>query len=106
VVTTPGDVTMSDADGLMGMVSQSVMATLGGFPDRVAQSPTAMAAMELARSIDQGPETYRFQAALVKELRECMAELWSAAESAGQVEDDVDDLAARRAARRADADAV
>ncbi len=86
------------------MVSQSVMASLGRMPDRVAQSPTAMACLELARSIDQGPETYRFQAALVKELRDCMAELEARTDATGTVEDDVDDLAARRAARRADAD--
>lgn len=95
---------MSDDARLMGMVSQSVMATLSSFPDRVAQSPTAMAALELARSIDQGPETYRFQAALVKELRDCMTELHAKAEDSGQVEDDVDDLASRRTARRAGAD--
>lgn len=84
----------------MGKVSQSVMATLSEFPERIAQSPTAMAALELARSIDQGPETYRFQAALVKELRECIAELWSAATALSPVEDEVDDLTTRRAARR------
>lgn len=64
-----------------------------------------MAALELAASIDQGPDTYRFQAALVRELRDCMADLQKAAEAAGTVEDDVDDLASRRAARRAGADA-
>lgn len=80
-------------------------ATLAGFPHSVSQSPTAMAALELAASIDQGPETYRFQAALVRELRDCMAELKSAADALGVTGDDVDDLAARRAARIAGADA-
>lgn len=97
---------MSDGETGIGPVSQSVTTLLGSLPVTVAESPTAMAAVELARSIDQGPDTYRFQAALVRELRECVAELRSAAEAMGSTEDDVDDLAARRAARRAAADAV
>lgn len=64
-----------------------------------------MAALALAESLDLGTETYRFQAALVRELRDCMAELAKAAESGAEAGDDVDDLAARRAARRAGADA-
>lgn len=82
------------------------MGLLESLPVTVAGSPTAAAAIELARSIDQGPEAYRFQAALVKELRECCAELRAAADAMGSTEDDVDDLAARRVARRAAADAV
>lgn len=97
---------MGDGQHDQGPVSQSVMTLLGSLPVSVAASPTALAAAELARSIDQGPETYRFQAALVRELRECCAELRAAAEAMGSTEDDVDDLAARRAARRAAADAV
>lgn len=97
---------MSDDRRSPDTVSQSVTAMLASLPSSVATSPTALATLELARSIDQGPDTYRFQAALVRELRESVAELRAAAEALGDTEDDVDDLAARRVARRAEADAV
>ena len=84
-------------------VRDSVLLALADMPDSVRCSPTAMSLLELATSIDQGPETYRFQAALVKELRDCMAELAAASSNAAPVEDDVDDLASRRAARRSGA---
>lgn len=86
-----------------GRVARSVETTLAGLPDAVAQSPTAMAALELAESIDQGPETYRFQASLVRELRECVADLVSTATALRPMEDEVDDLTARRDARRSGA---
>ena len=86
-------------------VRQSVVLALSEMPRAVAHSPAAMAALELATSIDQGPETYRFQAALVKELRDTVSALRREANELGESGDDVDDLAARRVARRAAAGA-
>src|SRR4051812_2105508 len=77
----------------------AVRAELARLPDELRTSASAMAAQELAKSIDLGTETYRFQAALVRELRETMD--WLAAKAPPEVEGDaVDDLNARRAARR------
>ena len=49
----------------------------------------------------KGTETYRFQAALVRELRECLAALAALAPPEQEEGDPVDDLTARRTARRA-----
>lgn len=81
-------------------VFKAVLRDLAKLPEELRTSSAALAAQELARSIDQGPETYRFQAALVRELRETMDSL--AAKAPPQIEGDtVDDLNERRAARRA-----
>jgi len=72
---------------------------LDELPDDVARSATAAAALRLADSIDQGVESYRFQAGLVAQLRECMAELDAKAPAKNEG-DTVDELNRRRAARR------
>jgi hypothetical protein len=80
-------------------VRAAVELQLDELPDDLAQSPTAAAALRLADSIDLGVETYRFQSALVGQLRECMAEL--AERAPAKVEGDpVDELAEQRTARR------
>jgi hypothetical protein len=80
-------------------VRDAVERQLDELPDDVARSATAAAALALADSIDLGTESYRFQAGLVSQLRECMNEL--IAKAPAKVEGDrVDDLNARRAARR------
>ena len=71
------------------------------FPAELRQTATAAAAEGLARSLDLGTETYRFQAALVRELRECMTALADMAPPEAKEADPVDDLNAKRAARRA-----
>jgi hypothetical protein len=82
----------------------AVRRELADLPESLQQTATAAAAEGLARSLDLGTETYRFQAALVAQLRECMAEL--TAKAPAKVEgDSVDDLNARRAARRVAASA-
>lgn len=80
-------------------VLQAVLADLAELPERLQTCTTALAAQELAKSIDQGPETYRFQSALVGQLMACMAELRELAPPA-EDGDTVDELNAKRAARR------
>jgi hypothetical protein len=82
------------------MHQDAVQDALRRLPEDLATSPTAVAALGIARSLDElGVDSFRFQAGLVKELRECMAEL--AAKAPAKAEgDSVDDLAAARAARR------
>jgi hypothetical protein len=85
-------------------VLAAVLRDLDRLPEELRESTAAMAAQELAKSIDLGPETYRFQASLVRELRETMDSL--TAKAPPKVEGDaVDDLNARRAARRSAASA-
>lgn len=80
-------------------VRDAVEAELAGFPEDLATSSTAASALRLADSIDLGVETYRFQSALVAQLRECMTELRALAPP--KVEGDhVDELNDKRAARR------
>lgn len=75
------------------------MLDLADLPERFRYTATALAARALAESIDQGPETYRFQSALVGQLMACLAELRELAPP--KVEgDSVDDLNAKRAARQ------
>jgi hypothetical protein len=82
------------------LVRKAVETELEGFPADLRASATAAAALRLADSIDLGPISFRFQAGLVSELRECMTEL--RAKAPAKVEGDkVDDLLARRARRRA-----
>lgn len=80
-------------------VRDAVELMLDELPDDVAASPTAAAALRLADSIDLGTEGYRFQAGLVSQLRECTAELRALAPAKTEG-DSVDELNARRAARR------
>lgn len=79
----------------------AVRRDLDALPDHLRQTTTAASAEGLARSLDLGTETYRFQAALVRELRECMTALAEMAPPEAEEGDPVDDLTARRAARRA-----
>lgn len=82
-----------------GPVRAAVLRDLADLPERLQQSATALAAQALAESIDMGPETYRFQSALVGQLIACMAELRALAPP--KVEgDSVDSLAAKRVARQ------
>jgi hypothetical protein len=80
-------------------VRDAVELMLDELPEDVAASPTAAAALRLADSIDLGVDSYRFQAGLVAQLRECTAELRAMAPAKTEG-DRVDDLNARRAARR------
>lgn len=80
-------------------VLDAVLLDLAELPERLQHSATALAARALAESIDQGTETYRFQSALVGQLMSCMAELREMAPPKAEG-DSVDDLNARRAARR------
>jgi hypothetical protein len=85
-------------------VREAVEAELARLPEELATSATAASALLLADSIDMGRASFRFQAGLVKELRECMSEL--AAKAPAKPEGDhVDELNERRAARRRSASA-
>lgn len=96
----PGSDGPSPADSVLA----AVLRDLDRLPEELRESTAAIAAQALAQSIDLGPETYRFQASLVRELRETMDSL--AAKAPPKVEGDaVDDLNARRAARRSAASA-
>ena len=82
-----------------GPVERAVEADLAELPEELQHSSTAALARALAQSVDIGSETYRFQAALSAQIRECVTELQEKAPR--KVEGDrVDDLNARRAARR------
>lgn len=85
-----------------GPVLAAVLADLADLPERFRTSTTALAAQALAQSIDQGPETYRFQSALVGQLLACMAELRELAPPKAEG-DTVDELNAKRATRRREA---
>jgi hypothetical protein len=88
-----------NADDTYSVVA-AVKRDLARLPEELQTSATAIAAIRLAESIDLGTETYRFQSALVGQLRECLTEL--VAKAPPEVEGDaVDDLNTRRAARRA-----
>lgn len=90
----------SQFDDAPRTVLGAVLRDLAGLPESLRVSATALSAQALARSIDQGPETYRFQSALVGQLMACMAELRELAPP--KVEGDtVDELNAARARRRA-----
>lgn len=80
-------------------VRDAVEMQLDELPEQLAKSPTAAAALRLADSIDLGVESYRFQSALVGQLRECMNELREQAPAKSEG-DTVDELNAKRAARR------
>lgn len=80
-------------------VGEAVLRDLADLPERLQQTATAAAARALADSIDQGPDTYRFQSALVGQLMACMAELRDLAPPVVEG-DSVDELNAKRAARQ------
>lgn len=85
----------------MGALVEAVLRDIERYPEVVRGSSTALAALALAECIDH-PKAAMAVAPMVKELRECMAEL--AEKAPPQTEGDtVDDLTARRATRRADA---
>lgn len=95
---------MTDSDDPLGGVGPHLAAVrrdLDQLPAELRATTAAAAAEGLARSLDLGTETYRFQAALVKELRDCMTALQAMAPPKVEEADPVDDLNARRAARRA-----
>lgn len=90
---------------------EAVRRDLGAMPNGIATSTTAIAALGLAKTIDELPvrDLFRFQSALVAQLRDCMSELTTRAaalaESTSGAEGDasasvVSDLASRIAARR------
>lgn len=79
----------------------AVRRDLSHLPEWISDTTAAAAAEGLARSLDLGVETYRFQSALVRELRDCMTALADMAPPVAEEGDPVDDLAAQRAARRA-----
>jgi uncharacterized Zn finger protein (UPF0148 family) len=84
-----------------GNVEQAARRELDGMPAELRDGAVAMAVLELARSIDLGAYSFRFQSGLVSELRDAMKELRDKAPS--EERDPLDDLAARRAARRGSA---
>jgi hypothetical protein len=85
-------------------VRKAVEQELARLPEELATSATAASALALADSIDLGTDTYRHQPALVGQLVDCMEKL--AEKAPAKVEGDrVDDLNARRAARRSAASA-
>lgn len=87
----------------MGEVVGAVQRDLERLPEVLQGSSTALAALALADAIDY-PRAAMALAPMVRELRECMAEL--AAKAPPQAKGDpVDDLTAARAARRASASA-
>lgn len=79
----------------------AVRRDLEQLPMELRETTIAASAEGLARSLDLGTETYRFQASLVKELRDCMSALAEMAPPKVEEGDPVDDLTAKRAARRA-----
>lgn len=81
----------------------AVRRDLERLPDDLRCTSTAAAAEGLARSLDLGTETYRFQASLVAQLRECMTELAAKAPIQQEEGDPVDEFTAKRSARRAGA---
>lgn len=81
-----------------GSVEQAARREIDAMPLEVRDSAVAMAVLELARSIDLGSYSFRFQSGLVKELRDAMNELREKAPS--EERDALDELADRRAARR------
>lgn len=85
-------------------VRSAVELMLDELPEDLAATPTAAAALRLADSIDLGVESYRFQSALVGQLRECISELREQAPAKSEG-DTVDELNAKRAARRSAASA-
>jgi hypothetical protein len=87
------------ADDEPGPVLAALRRDLAGLPVDLRTGSVAMSAEALAKSIDLGPATYRFQSALVGQLVDCVERLRAQApvEAEG---DTVDDLNARRAARR------
>ena len=82
-----------------GPVLAALRRDLAELPDELRTGSVAMSAEALARSIDLGPQTYRFQSALVGQLVECVEKLRALAPERPEG-DAVDDLNARRAARR------
>lgn len=84
-----------DAQVASTSVVEAVTRDLAELPDNLRNGALAAAALQLARTIDQGLN----QASCTKELRAVMAEL--AAKAPQKIEGDaVDDLGSRRAARR------
>lgn len=87
-------------------VVEAVEAELSRLPAELASSTAAVSALGLAHSLDalDASVLFRFQAGLVRELRECMAELAARAgggeQGPSEVPDAVADLSAKIAARR------
>jgi hypothetical protein len=88
-----------DARGPRGTATEDACRReLEQLPEPLRSSAVAMAALELARSIDLGIVSFRFQSGLVKELRDCMDALQ--AKAPRRERDGLDQLAERRASRR------
>lgn len=80
-------------------VAEAVIRDLEAMPEHILTSTEAAAAVALARKLDAGGEIS--VAPVAKELREVMKFLRDLAGTREREGDDVDDLAAARAARRA-----
>ena len=83
-----------------GDTEAAVRRDLRAFPLKARRSALATAAITLARRIDQGNVTPPELAALTRELRAALADL-AKAQPPQREQDRVDDLAGRRADRRA-----
>lgn len=83
---------MADAQGAVEKATQGELESL-----KALDRPEAQAALALARAVDSG-KSLMAAPAMVKELRASLAVLRDAAP---KVKDGIDDIAARRAARRA-----
>jgi hypothetical protein len=81
-----------------GLVEQAVTRDLARLPAALRETTSAATAIALARELDRG--RLMSTAPVAKELRETMRELAAAAVEIEVKGDAVDDLNARRAARR------
>ena len=86
------------SDGGLRSVSEAVADELAALPEVFRSSARAAIAGALARDLDSPGVTS--PASIAKELRAVLNELSSLASASAPEADDVDDLAARREARR------
>ena len=84
----------------MRSVSEAVADELAAMPEALRESARAAVIVSLADRLDGRVES---PAAVAKQLREALAELEAMARASAPEGDAVDDLAAAREARRADA---
>jgi hypothetical protein len=89
---------MDDPEAAEGIVEAAVLRDLAALPAVLRESTSAATAIALARELDRG--RLMSTAPVAKELRETMRELAAVAAQVEVKGDAVDDLNARRAARR------
>ena len=82
-------------------VLEALERELARMPESVRESSTALAARKIASNLDNPFTGTQLLATLSKELRELRADLIAAVADAGDKGDAVDELRARREARRA-----